>query len=359
MEDINALTVSVGATIREAMAKIELGARQIALVVDHDNVLMATVTDGDIRRGLLRGLGLDAPVTKVMHTNFTAATEAEGREAARGLMRARGLHQVPIVDAVGRLVDLALVDELPGMVRHNTPVVLMAGGLGTRLLPLTETVPKPMLTVAGKPILEWILRNFIEQGFHDFTISLNYKGNMIRDYFKDGSRFNARISYLEEDKRMGTGGALSLLRARPESPFIVMNGDLLTTIRIDALLKFHQETGALGTMCARDYTMQVPYGVIEVEDTYLKRIVEKPVYSRLVNAGIYALSPGALVHVRPDEFLDMPDLLGRIMDAGARVSVFPVSDYWVDIGRHEDLDRARNDFTNVFAPRPEGSSIDD
>lgn len=357
---LTALTLHETANVREAMAAIDRGARQVALVVDDAGRLLATVTDGDIRRGLLRGVGLDGPVTEVMHRAFTASRADEGRDAALGLMRARGLHQMPIIDAAGRLIDLAVIDEVPTLARHDTRVVLMAGGLGTRLRPLTETVPKPMLPIGGRPILELILRNFTEQGFHSFTIALNYKGDMIRDHFGNGSRFNARIDYVEETRRMGTAGALSLIETRPDGPFIVMNGDLLTTIPCDALLRFHQETGAMGTMCARDYSLQVPYGVIEVEDTTLRRIVEKPTYSHFVNAGIYVLSPGALDHVEAGEFLDMPTLFERMIDSGARASVFPIQEYWMDIGRPEDLHKARNEFGEIFgAPETDGGVDED
>ncbi|MEO1987389.1 MAG: nucleotidyltransferase family protein [Martelella sp.] len=353
------MTISEAATVREAMETIDRGARQIAVVVDADGRLLATVTDGDIRRGLLRGVGLDAPVTEVMHTKFTSVSEAEGYEVALGLMKARGLHQMPIVDDMGRLIDLALIDEMPGLKRRDTKVVLMAGGLGTRLRPMTETVPKPMLPIGDRPILELILHNFIDQGFHNFTIALNYKGNIIRKHFGDGSRFNASIEYVEETKRMGTAGALSLISDRPEKPFIVMNGDLLTAIPFNALMRFHEETEAMGTMCARDYPMQVPYGVIEVEDSMLQRIVEKPTYSHFVNAGIYVLSPEALDHVMADETLDMPTLFERIMSGGAKASVFPIQEYWMDIGRHEDLERARTEYHEVFQPAIQGSSTDD
>lgn len=341
---LDTITVGLSATIRGAMAAIDKGARQIALVTDAEGRLLATITDGDIRRGLLRGVALDSPILEVMHTGFSFVTEAEGREVALRLMRVRGLRQMPIVDDAGRLIDLALADEAAGMVRRDTRVVLMAGGLGTRLRPLTETVPKPMLPVGGKPILELILRTFTEQGFHDFTIALNYKGEMIRDYFGDGRDFNARIDYLEENKRMGTAGALSLLKDRPESPFIVMNGDLLTTFPFEALVQFHHETDAVATMCAREYSMQVPYGVIEMEGTKLRGIVEKPTHSYYVNAGIYVLSPEALDYVEPDNWLDMPTLFERLISDAKTASVFPLPEYWIDIGRMEDLERARAEF---------------
>lgn len=340
--------VHENATIRDAMEIINRGALQIALVVDEGGHLRATITDGDIRRGLLRGVGLDARVSEIMHTGFNAVHEVEGREAAVRLMRDRGLHRVPIIDAAGRPVDLVLIEDLPRRIKHDTRVVLMAGGLGTRLRPLTDTIPKPMLPIGSKPILELILRSFIEQGFERFTIALNYRGEVIREHFGDGVRFGAEIDYIEETKRMGTAGALSLLKTRPYQPLVVMNGDVLTSVPFDTLLRFHAETGAIGTMCARNYSTQVPYGVIEMENNSLRRIVEKPTYSHYVNAGIYVLSPEALDQVKPDEFLDMPTLFERIVTTGARASVFPIEEYWVDVGRHEDLERVRTEFGNLF-----------
>jgi len=346
--DLTPILLSETATLRDAMAAIDSGARQIALVTDPKGKLVATVTDGDIRRGLLRGLGLDAPVSAVMAVHYVTMQASEGRDAAKQILQSAKLHQLPVIDAEGRPVDLIHIDDLSGLTRLETRVVLMAGGLGTRLMPLTETVPKPMLHVGGKPMLELILRNFTDQGFHNFTISLNYRGEMIRDHFGDGSRFNARIDYVEETTRLGTVGALSLLDTPPESPFIVMNGDLLTSIPFNALVRFHEEVGSVGTMCARDYQMQVPYGVIEVEDTALRRIVEKPTYSYFVNAGIYVLSPQALHHVPKGQFYDMPTLFEQILKSGEKASVFPIREYWMDIGRPEDLTQARNEYDAVF-----------
>lgn len=343
---MSGLVVAASATIRQAMEAIERGGRQIALVVDHDQRLLATVTDGDIRRGLLRGVQMEMPVTKVMRTNFTAVTEAEGRTFALQLMKAQGLHQVPILDEAGRVVDLAIFEEVSGPLRHGTRVVLMAGGLGMRLRPLTENLPKPMVPIGGKPLLELILSNFTAQGFHDFTISLNYKGEIIREYFGDGRRFNARIDYVEEAKRMGTAGALSLLENRPEGAFLVMNADVFTQVPFGALLRFHGETGCVSTMCARSYQVQVPYGVIEVEGAELRRIVEKPTHSYLVNAGIYVLSPEVLDHVAADEFLDMPNLFERIIARGQKAAVFPIEESWVDIGQIDDLRRAQAEFSD-------------
>lgn len=338
------LVIAPDATLRDAIAVIDRGARQIALVVDEAGVLIATVTDGDVRRGLLRGLGLDAPVSEVMNRSPLTVRAEDGHEAAHRVMRARSLHHIPIVDDHGRFVDLAWIDEVSGLVRRETQVVLMAGGLGRRLRPLTETVPKPMLPIGGRPILEHILRNFVDQGFVRFTISLNYLGEKVRAHFGDGTAFGAAIDYVEEQERMGTAGALSLLTERPSAPFLVMNGDLLTQMRFDALLRFHDETGATATLCARPFEMQVPYGVIEADGPYLQGIVEKPVHSHFVNAGIYVLSPVALDALHPGEPLDMPDLFTRLTKTGAKAGVFPLREYWLDIGRQEDLQRARTEF---------------
>lgn len=346
--DLKKMTVGTDASLREVMAVIDGGARQIALVTDDDGVLIATVTDGDVRRGILRGLALDAPVAEVMHRNPTTLLKGASAAASQRLMRERSLHHIPVVDTAGRLVALALRDEPTGAESRTTPVVLMAGGLGMRLRPLTDSLPKPMIPVGDRPLLERIVMRFKEQGFSHFTLSLNYLGNVIRDHFGDGSVLDVRIDYVEETRRMGTGGALSLLPQRPEEPFVVMNGDILTTTSFGAIMDFHAETGSVATICAREFTMQVPYGVLNTEGTTLVSMAEKPVQNFLVNAGIYALSPLVFDHLTADEPLDMPDLIDRVKNAGHKVSVFPVREYWLDIGRIEDLGRARAEYETVF-----------
>ncbi|WP_366654191.1 nucleotidyltransferase family protein [Fodinicurvata sp. EGI_FJ10296] len=343
-EEITHLLISPDATLREAVATIDRGARQIALVVNGDGLLVATVTDGDVRRGLLKGADLDTPVASVMHTNPVVTNASDGPEAARRLMRERNLHHMPIVDDSGLLVDLARIDEVAGPAPNATRVVLMAGGLGKRLRPLTESIPKPMLPVGGRPLLELIIRNLLGQGFSRFTISVNYRGDMLRDYFGDGTRLGAEIDYIDEDTPMGTAGALSLLPSRPQTPFIVMNGDILTSVPFESLLRFHEETGAAATMCARDYTVQVPYGVIRMDGSRLVDIEEKPMHSHFVNAGIYVLSPELLDDLERGIPLDMTSLFERLIARGDHAAVFPIREYWMDIGRVEDLERARADF---------------
>jgi len=346
--DIEKLCISENSSVRDAMRAIEGGEMQLALVVDADRRLVATVTDGDLRRGMLNGLNLDAPVSDVMWRNPTTMPVSAGRPAARRLMREKRLHHVPLVDADRRIIDLVWIDEIAGLTPNTTRVVLMAGGLGTRLRPLTESTPKPMLSVGDRPLLETTITNMLDQGFTQFTISVNYLADTIRNHFGDGSAMGVSIDYITETERMGTAGALSLLQDWPDAPFIVMNGDLLTTVRFDKMLSFHKENNSSGTMGAREFTMQVPYGVIQTDGTRLVGFVEKPSQNYYVNAGIYVLSPQIAEFIEPGIPLDMPDLFLRVAAKGHIASVYPIRDYWMDIGRIEDLDRARSEFNLVF-----------
>lgn len=348
MKDLVDILISPSTTILDAIQAIEKGALQIALVVDEDRRLLGTVTDGDIRRGLLRGVGLDQPVAQVMNAKPHSVPATAGRDGALALMRQLLIHQVPVVDAQGRITGLEWLDQLVQPPTADTWVVLMLGGLGTRLRPLTEDVPKPMLPVGGRPLVETIIRNFVDQGYRRFFFSVNYKAEMFRDYFGDGARFNAEIDYLVEDKRLGTAGALSLLPERPKGPVIVMNGDLLTSINFEHLLTFHHEHKALATLSVREYSFQVPYGVVTTEGAHLTAIVEKPVQNFFVNAGIYVISPEALDLIPADQFFDMPQLFDKILAAKGGASVFPIREYWLDIGRFDDLERARTEFDRVF-----------
>ena len=347
-DTLNGLTISPDLSIREALEVIDRSKRQIALVVDGEGTLIASLTDGDIRRGILRGVDLDGPVSEVMHRTPTTVTEGAPDAATRRLIAERKLQHIPVVDAAGRLVDLATVEDLFGVRPNPAQVVLMAGGLGTRLRPLTETIPKPMLEVGGRPLLEQIIAGFAEQGFWRITVSVNYKREMVQEYFGDGSAFGVEINYLEEDKRLGTAGALSLLPDRPDGPFIVMNGDLLVSLRFDTLLDFHKRMAAEGTMVVREYSHQVPYGVVRADGDLMVGIEEKPIARYYVNGGIYVLSPAALDRVPPDTPLDMPTLLTEITEAESRVAVFPLRDYWRDIGQMGDLEAARSEFGTVF-----------
>lgn len=342
------LLVSPQTPIREAIQKLDAGAMQIVLVVDDKEQLLGTVTDGDIRRGILKGLALHDQVQKIMNPDPTVVRFDESRDSIMAAMQRKQLHHIPLVDDQRRVMGLETLDDLlQSRIRQNR-VVLMAGGLGSRLRPLTDDCPKPMLKVGNKPLLETILENFMEYGFRRFYISVNYMADVVKAYFGDGSRWGADICYLQEDQKLGTAGALSLLPERPAEPLFVMNGDLLTKVNFSQLLDFHSSHDAGGTMCVREYDFQVPYGVVKIDGHRIAGIDEKPIQRFFVNAGIYVLEPDALDLIPPNTFYDMPTLFEKMIEQKKETAVFPVREYWLDIGQLADYDRANGEFMQVF-----------
>ena len=312
--------------------------------MDEDNRLLGTVTDGDIRRALLRGETLDTPVGQIMCRDFRSLAASASEEEALALMRHETLHQIPALDAQGRVVRLFLLEELIKVASLSNPVVIMAGGEGKRLRPLTLDCPKPMLRISGKPLLEIILEHCIDAGFHNFYFAVNYLKEHIKDYFKDGLRWHVKIQYLEEEKPLGTAGALSLLPQKPSKPFLVLNGDVLTRVDYTRLLRYHTEHEAIATLCVREHTTQIPYGVVHTDDLRVLTLEEKPVLSHYVNAGIYLLDPRLLDLVPQNHFLDMPQLLEQAVQKQYSVSAFPIHEYWLDVGLPETLDRAHDEW---------------
>lgn len=337
------------ASIRDAIRAIDESALQIALVVDSEQHLVGTVTDGDVRRGLLRGIALDAGIGEVMNCDPISCPAKLGPEAAAAVMRSSDVKQVPLVDETGRVVGLEVLGDVIKHSPHDNWVVLMAGGLGQRLRPLTEECPKPMLPVGGTPILEIILKNFVRQGFGRFYLSVNYKAEMVRRHFGDGAHWGVTIDYLDEREKLGTAGALGLLPEPPRDPLIVMNGDLLTAVNFSSMLEFHREHNATATMAVREHTVEVPFGVIDLADEYLAGVTEKPRYSWFINAGVYVVEPSVLDLIVPGRALDMPALFERVLGRNDKVAAFPIREYWRDIGRLEDLERASVDYAAAFA----------
>ncbi len=340
--------ISPATAIIEAMRLIDKIALQILLVTDEDKTLLGTITDGDIRRAILRGESLEDPIENVMNTRPTAFTADESVEDMLVAMRLLKISKVPVVDHKNRVVGLEILDELLRPSPKDNPVVLMAGGLGSRLGSLTKNCPKPLLHVGNKPVLQTILENFMAYGFHNFYFSVNYKAKMIEEYFGDGTKWGVSIKYIHEDKRMGTAGALSLLPENPKMPFFVMNGDILTKVNFLQLLDFHGEHRAAATMCAFKYDLQIPYGVLQIDKHRLVEIDEKPVQNFFVNAGIYILEPKTLNHIPADTFFDMPSLYETLIETKQEVAVFPLREYWLDIGHTSDFERAQVDFKNFF-----------
>lgn len=342
------ILVTATTSIRDAVRTIDASSLQIVLVVGENNFLLGTVTDGDIRRGILQGIALDSAVELIMNAKPTVARMDDGRDSILQVMRRKQLHHIPLIDAQGRVTGLETLEELVAPRLRENCVVLMAGGLGSRLSPLTDQCPKPMLKVGGKPLLETILENFIDYGFNRFYISVNYMAEMVTSYFGNGARWGVEIRYLQEDKKLGTAGALSLLPDRPNESFLVMNGDLLTKVNMHHLLDFHTNRGASGTMCVREYDFQVPYGVVQIEDQRITRIDEKPIQKFFVNAGIYVLEPHVLDLIPPGQYFDMPTLFERMIEKEKDTTVFPIREYWLDIGQRADYDRANGEFIQVF-----------
>ena len=339
--------IGTDADLRQVMEAIDRSAMQLALVVE-DGAFRGLLTDGDIRRAILKGISLDAPATDVMRIDPVVFHPRDSKDYVIRKMRKHQINHAPLLDEDGRIVDLYILNDLLSKKSRSNPVLLMAGGLGTRLRPLTENMPKPLLKVGNMPILETILTGFIENGFSRFFVSVNYKSEMIESYFGDGSRWDVDIKYLHERKRLGTAGALCLLPKELQEPVVVMNGDLLTKVDFGEFLDHHVSEGAAATMGVREYSWQVPYGVIEMEDGQISRITEKPVHRCYVNAGMYVLSPEAIRLVPTEEYLDMPELFRRIMAEGGRTAAYPVRGYWMDIGQMEDFRQAQGDYADVF-----------
>lgn len=344
----NEITVFKTQTIKDALEIIDKGAIRIAIVLDENKKVIGTLTDGNIRRGLLKGLNLDSTIETIYFSKPTLASINESKEQIIQKAISKKLYQIPIVDEEGHLVDIEDLATLLKVTNKRNRVILMAGGLGTRLRPLTEDIPKPLLKIGNQPILETIVKNFVKHGFVNITLSLNYKAEMIKEYFGDGSKFGANIDYIQETKRLGTAGALSLIKNRPQEPFFVMNADLLTNVNFAHLLDFHVSENSVATMCVREYDFQVPYGVIETKGSEITSIKEKPIHTFFVNAGIYTLSPQVFEYIPKNEFYDMPTLFGDMIKDKLKMISFPVHEYWLDIGRMSDFEQAQSEFTDVF-----------
>lgn len=343
LNDVTELRLTSEATVRDTIQLLDANRRQIALVMDDADRLLGVVTDGDIRRGMLRGVTLDSPVGEIMNASPRTGTPREPVRDLMALMKRYGIHHVPLLSPEGAVTGVFTLDDAMKPVEHSTPIVLMAGGKGTRLGALTRDTPKPMLEVEGTPLLELILRNLRAQGFSDIHISVNYLAHVITDYFGDGSALDMRIRYLHEDEPLGTAGALAALDGEIAEPFVVMNSDLLTRVSLPEMVSFHAKLGAKGTLGVREHLVDIPFGVVELDGSIVTAMVEKPTHRSLVNTGIYVLDPVALTFLERDRYADMPTLLGRLMEAGHDVAAFPIHESWLDVGRPDDLSRARAD----------------
>lgn len=339
------ICIPPSATIREALAVLDAGGAQFAMVVDAEERLLGVATDGNIRRGLLGGHTLADSITMVMQDKPRTVPVGMTMDAVLRIMEDESVTHLPVLDPQGRVVSLWSLKELRRRPPLDIPMVLMVGGLGTRLGSLTRDIPKPMLPVGGRPMLEIILRNCMEWGVRHFYMAVNYKARMVTDYFGDGARFGCRIEYIRETKRMGTAGALSLLPERPRDTLLVSNGDILTHLNLRDMLAYHKHCGAVATMAVRKHVMHVPFGVVEHNaDGIITGLREKPSHEFCVNAGVYALEPEALGNIPPDTFFDMPDIFTALLRAGQQPRIFENQNYWIDVGLLAEYQRAQMDF---------------
>jgi len=340
-EGLEELTVRPESTIREAMSAIERGSSAVALVVDGSGIPRGLLTDGDIRRELLRGATLDSKITSFYNRNFHAVSPSAGRAEVLDLMRARGIQQVPIVDRDAHLLGLHTLREIIGGTKRPNWAVLMAGGRGLRLDPLTQRFPKPMLPVAGRPIVERLVLHLVSFGFRTIFLSICHLGHLIEQHFGDGRALGCRIEYLRESKFLGTAGCLSLLPKLPEHPLVVMNGDLVTDVDIAQLLLFHEGSNYRATVCMREYRHTVPFGVLELSDNHVLGLTEKPTFHWMTNAGVYVLNPELVARVPKDQQLHMPDILKDSLAGGEKIGAFLIDRDWMDIGQVDQLQRAQ------------------
>lgn len=350
--DVQSLYISPSNSIRSAMECVDRGGCGIALVVDDERHLIGTVTDGDVRRAMLAAIDMETPISAILARKVdsqypkpvTARVGLE-RDDLLALMHGYALRQIPILDDDGHVVDLVMMDDLVPADELHLQAVIMAGGLGTRLRPLTDDLPKPMLDVGGKPLMERVIAQLRQVGIRRVNLTTHYKPEKIVEYFGDGSAFGVELSYVNEDNPLGTGGALGLMPT-PDQPVLVINGDILTQVDFRAMFEFHQEHKADLTMGVRRYEMQVPYGVIECEGARVQKVQEKPQVGFMVNAGIYLLEPPVFRFIPKNSSFNMTDLIQWLLDASRTVISFPIREYWLDIGQHTDYAQAQDDWKN-------------
>jgi len=344
IEILKHITIKENSSVKVAIEAIDKGAIQLCCVIDDNNILQGVISDGDIRRALLHGIKLNHDIAKVINKKPFTIKEYGDAVEDEVKMKEIGIRSAPIINDKNQLIGIKMLDKSNLLFNRDNPIVIMAGGLGSRLYPLTKDIPKPMIEISGKPILEIIINKFANEGFKNIFLCVNYKSEIIKDYFKDGTNFGVNISYIEEDKRLGTAGALSLIKERFNSPIIVTNGDILSRINFSQFVNHHIRQKAKASVAVREYSYEVPFGVIENEDGFIKNISEKPTQHFFVNAGIYILEPELIKMIPKNEFYDMPSLINKLVKENEQVASYLIREYWLDIGRNSELEKARSEY---------------
>jgi len=347
VRSIKKIKILENTKIRQALKVLSIGGLKIAIVLDKKGKLIGTLTDGDIRRGFLKGLNLSSSIKSIFFKKPVVAKKNYTKEKLLKIALSKKIYQIPVVDNNGKVLGVHVLDELIKSKHKSNLVVIMAGGRGLRLRPLTKNIPKPMLKVGNKPILQTIVEKFKKSGYGNFVICVNYKSKIIQDFFGNGSKFGVKIEYIHEKTRMGTAGALSLFKKKTKEPFFVINGDLITNLDFEKMLDFHHEQNSKATMCVREYNIDVPYGEVKLDKEHIISIEEKPKYKFFVNAGVYILDPKC-INLVPKKFYDMTSLFKKIIANKNKTTSFPFGEYWLDIGRLNDYNKANLEYNSIF-----------
>ena len=343
MKNLKKITIKEDATIERALIAISKGEIKIVIVVDNKGKLIGTLTDGDIRRGFLKGLSISNSVNSLINRKPLIGKRDTNRKKLIDIAISKKIQQIPVVDDSGKVIEVILTDEISKKKDKSNKVLIMAGGRGLRLRPLTKNMPKPMLKVGNKPILQTIIEKFKDSGYVNFIICVNYKSQIIQNYFGNGNKFGVNIEYYKEKKRMGTAGSLGLIKKKLTDPFFVINGDILTNLDFEKLFDYHKANSATATMCIKEYNINLPYGEIKLNKKKIKSINEKPNYKFFVNSGIYIFDPKC-TRLIPKKIYDMPQLFKKLIKKKFKVVSFPLGEYWLDIGRLADFKKANEEF---------------
>ncbi|GAA0078691.1 nucleotidyltransferase family protein [Clostridium sp. CTA-5] len=337
--NIETLIIPENYSIKTALKMIDEGAKGIVFVVDSNKSLIGSVTDGDIRRAILNDVQLNEEIGKIMHINPIRVKNEMSRDEIKDIFIKKAIQVIPIVDDNDRVIDMITINDILLPCGKENKVIIMAGGLGTRLKNLTKEIPKPMLKVGDEPMLKHIINNFKQYGYNKMLLSVNYKSEIIENYFQDGFAYGVKINYIKENKRLGTAGGIKLAKEYIDSSFFVINGDIFTNLNVENMMNFHLENNFDITVGTRAHSIQFPYGVINTNKNLITSLTEKPIINYLINAGIYCLNPKVIDLIPSNEYFEITDLINKCIENGLKVGHYEIKDYWLDIGRVEDYNK--------------------
>lgn len=353
LNDVSKILVQKECTIRQILQTIDNGTKGIVIVVNDENKLLGTITDGDVRRALLSGASLNDKIDNIIHLNPVFIYESTPKEEVKDIFIRKAIKDIPIVNNDNVVVDIISINDLLLTKGKENPVVIMAGGLGSRLKDLTKEIPKPMLKIGDKPILQHVINNFAQYGFNKILVSVNYKAEIIENYFQDGYAYGVKINYIRENKRMGTAGGIRLAKDYIDKDFFVINADIFTNLNMENMMEFHEKNSFDITVGIRKFSYQIPYGVLKLEGNYVKGLVEKPITDYYINGGIYCLNPKVIEFIPMDQYFEITELIQMCINNGLRVGSYEIEGYWMDIGKEEDYNKVNSDIYDLLCMNKE------